>query len=1307
MRLRRLSGWTAVAILSTVLVLVAAGAWWAGWSNSFARWALARAVQASAGALEAGEVQGTLVGGLTVPRVVWHDGATRVELTDLAFSWRPEALLAGQLRLSALHAGRVEVVLGHKGEPGPPLTLPGRIGLPLPVGIDDLHVGQLTVRGDGFAAPPIRDLDATLRFAKGAWRVPRLAVRIEGWGALSAEAQMAAQAPFDLSLSARAQPELAAFPQLPALTLDAAGPLAQISVQARLLAPQVPAATSSSGSAPEAPPPWVLAETTVRPLEPAPVRALTLTLDGVEPAAIGLPGPQVKLSGEASLTAGDSQARTWQGQLALRNALPGAFDVARVPVGSFEAAIEWRDSRLTLDSIHLDGDTITGMVRVDTGATQTLFGQTVPVVDARLDLSGLDVSRWHGQAWPTALAGKIELARDHIEVALSDAQHAKVSLTGAARLDKEIVRLSSLRLHTPAGSIEAAGTARWQAPWRADLNGRFDALVPARLAALAGVRLPERVSTLQGLTGDWSLAGELAPALALNSQLKIRSGRFDGEPLQLDWRGKIARDRVSGLALSAALGRLTASASGDAGRRGDRLRIDLRAPALAAIDPALSGSVHIDGDLQVPGFDAAALANAEVALRVEGQQLGYNAIQIERLSASLDGSFASHRLVLAAVAPPLSMAGAPARARLSAQGSLILPGISPAPKRAAGTGTPPQWQWNGSLQSFAATAPIAVTLAAPVPVAVAAGRVSAGPARLSADGARLDLARIAVSDGRFELAGEAQSLPISRWAERFGLLPKSAASFDDVRLGGRWNLAGSSLDDLDGSVALAVTTSKKVDGNANADLRLNQGQLAGHVDLLLPSLAFANQVIGPEWGVSGRLQVAADVTGRLREPLLKGTLAGRDLAMAQRRLGWRLTDGRLDARFDGDRLEVDALRLQSDEGSMTLSGALELQGMQGRFKLLADRLAVPLGPGQRVVVSADTEIVSQAAGWLLRGHVGIDEGLIELRGGEAPSLPDDVVVVDSTAAQTAARVRTKGQTKASGQARRKGQTQTQANGQTQANAQAASAEQGEPEGGLALGADLVIDLGEHLKVRGRGIDARLAGSLTVRGSLPGAPRVTGTVTVRDGSYSAYGQRLEITRGRVVFNGPVDNPVIDLEAMRRGGAVEAGVAVTGTALSPRIRLVSKPDVPDAQKLSWLVLGTGIDDARSGGQTVVLQAAAAQLLGDKGGAPGEGLAKALGLDVLTIRSSSASGFDPNFGATFPGQAGVSGTATTDATQEVVAIGKRLGSRLMATYEQGLRGVWSLLRLQYDLTKRLSLRAQTGTDTAVDLLYSLSFD
>ena len=53
------------------------------------------------------------------------------------------------------------------------------------------------------------------------------------------------------------------------------------------------------------------------------------------------------------------------------------------------------------------------------------------------------------------------------------------------------------------------------------------------------------------------------------------------------------------------------------------------------------------------------------------------------------------------------------------------------------------------------------------------------------------------------------------------------------------------------------------------------------------------------------------------------------------------------------------------------------------------------------------------------------------------------------------------------------------------------------------------------------------------------------------------------------------------------------------------------------------------------------------------------------------------------------------------------KRLASRLFGTYEQSLRGVWNILKLQYEITDRLSLSVQAGSDSALDLLWFFPFD
>src|SRR5205085_11869447 len=136
--------------------------------------------------------------------------------------------------------------------------------------------------------------------------------------------------------------------------------------------------------------------------------------------------------------------------------------------------------------------------------------------------------------------------------------------------------------------------------------------------------------------------------------------------------------------------------------------------------------------------------------------------------------------------------------------------------------------------------------------------------------------------------------------------------------------------------------------------------------------------------------------------------------------------------------------------------------------------------------------------------------------------------------------------------------------------------------------DLRVDMGEQLRIRGRGLDGSLRGDLRLT-TPSGRLAVDGTLRVVGGTYQAYGQKLDIDRGVLTFVGPVENPRLDIEATRPNLDVRVGVAVTGTALNPRIRLFSEPELSDIDKLSWLVLGRA-SETTGGADTALLQQAA---------------------------------------------------------------------------------------------------------------------
>lgn len=639
------------------------------------------------------------------------------------------------------------------------------------------------------------------------------------------------------------------------------------------------------------------------------------------------------------------------------------------------------------------------------------------------------------------------------------------------------------------------------------------------------------------------------------------------------------------------------------------------------------------------------------------------------------------------------------------------------------------------------------------------------PVRLAAGAVRVDLARGSVGIERLVLALEGGKLLIdeARWSARGVLIrgaadsvslrplidwlegtgppsrvgapasanpPSSASAVADaradaaerlrnLRLNARWSLAGPDLDSLDGNLmatlradpvgakpgartstpapasGIQTAAQESVIGDNRIELQLVGGRLDGEANLAIPSLRFSRRYTAPDWTLDGELRFGGRVRGTLRSPELVGSLRAQRLSLFNRSLGWRLRDGTIDARFDGRELTIDAIRFASGDGSLTIAGALRLADrpsgrprspasdlpVEGRLQLDARRLPVPLGPGQRLLLSGLSDLIAEGGELSWRGQLRADEGLIELRSAGVPELPADIRVIGDPKPVKPA----------------------------EPSAQAA------PGWTPRIGTALTIALGDSLRVRGGGVEARLGGELTLSGMLPAAPRVRGLVDVRDGTFSAYGRRLEITRGLIRFSGELDNPALDIVAMRRDQQVEAGVAVTGSAQSPRIRLVSEPDLPDAQKLAWLVLGTGLDDVSNAGQARALSEAALALLGRSDEGLIAGLTQRLGIDAVSVGASGAGARDrvatarlapPVAGGS--SAAGASGSAAAaSARQEVVTVSKRLSSRLTLSYERGLSGLWNLVRLQYDITNRLSLRAQSGSENALDLLYFWWFD
>ncbi len=464
---------------------------------------------------------------------------------------------------------------------------------------------------------------------------------------------------------------------------------------------------------------------------------------------------------------------------------------------------------------------------------------------------------------------------------------------------------------------------------------------------------------------------------------------------------------------------------------------------------------------------------------------------------------------------------------------------------------------------------------------------------------------------------------------------------------GLWQLAQGLVGRRIGSIVGAQVLQTTADRHwppANAPLQ-------GVVEARVADLGVWGTWVPPGWRLAGALNTTAQFGGTLGAPKFTGTMTGSQLGLRNVLQGISLTDGELAITLEGDNARIERLTFKGGEGLLTLTGGASLGAHpQAMLHLMADRFRVLGRIDRRLVASGNADLLLDAERLKLDGAFTVDEGLFDIGRGDAPTLDSDVTVTRSTPA----------------------------NGVASAPANRAPAA-GAPAPLRQAQVNLRLDMGQQLRLRGRGVDTGLRGNLQI--STPGGKlAVTGTVSTQDGRYAAYGQKMEIQRGRFVFTGEPDNPRIDVQAVRPNLDVVVGVLVDGTAYRPRVRLFSEPELPDFDKLSWLMMGRGPDGLGTTDTALLQRAAFALLAGGEGASPSDQLLEAIGLTDFSLRQTEG-----------------------DSRDTIISLGKQLSRRWYVGYERGVHATTGTWQLIYRIAQRFTLRAQSGGENAIDLVWS----
>ena len=240
----------------------------------------------------------------------------------------------------------------------------------------------------------------------------------------------------------------------------------------------------------------------------------------------------------------------------------------------------------------------------------------------------------------------------------------------------------------------------------------------------------------------------------------------------------------------------------------------------------------------------------------------------------------------------------------------------------------------------------------------------------------------------------------------------------------------------------------------------------------------------------------------------------------------------------------------------------------------------------------------------------------------------------------------------------------------------------EPEVPTRYSGEARLTLGKRVHIRAFGLDTGLEGSLLLKQPQNRPLAAEGQLTLTDGVFSAYGQRLKIEQGTLTFTGPLDDPIVDVRAVRTietlSGTVKAGIHLQGRALNLGSSVYSEPQMAEADALSYLMIGRPLNQASSSEGSELSNAAVA--LGMRQASRiTEQIGQALGLDQLSLTGNGGD-------------------------NAALVAGKQLNSRMYVRYAYSVFSRIGTLLLRYRLSQRLTLEAGAGEAHSIDLLYSV---
>lgn len=1309
-----------VLVVAAVLLLLlagglAAGVAWLAQTPAGLAW-IARSVTAFTPVkILADAPQGSLRHGFGFGRLRVTVGTTDVDIRELRAVLADFTLQPLRFDFTTLSAAAVNVRVGPStdtsNEP------PASIASPVAVSTARLQVGEFALRLGAETDPPVvagRAIDAAVALGPDGYRIERGDFefgRVDAPLRATVSGDLGGKRPFPLKATGTLQSNFQ--DKALAANLSATGSLERLVAAGQL------SGGGASGSF----------ETIVASFATPALQAIRADLQGIDPRVWSETALQADLRLQADLKPTEGAQFGLAGSVRLENRTPGPIDAGQIPARSATGNATWSARTLSIDNL------VAELVRGSARGKFSLTFAPKPGWQAEARVSGVDPATIHRRLRPMRIDGVVKAhqeGRDTLVLAdLRNRGELAAALNIDLRVSAERLAINAARLTLGGGNVDVVGEMALTGARRVHLSGSARGLEPALLVDGADARL----------TGIFALDARFEPQTSGDLDFELVDSVAFGRPLAGRGTASLSPSQQLAVDLDLSVRSARLRASGGLGAPDRTLTVDLEAPALEELSLPFAGGLTahatLSGDWRAPAVDA----------RAQASKLVQGAHRVEELRATLtysggtDGNFslranlAGHRWstnpALSVRAATLAADGRPSAHSLALHASYEQDQTA----RLAANGGWSQNRWRGEVTEANTGAPLDLRLLDAAAVELDAGGARVGPARLLLVGATLGDVRFEAKNGALSTSGSFDDWRPAEFLFRSQVNMVPRGPRDSLVLRGTWRIRAT--DVIDGELKVERTGGDLyatagndapmgvTDLNATATVRANRleaegvmrgtrlgalrGSLAASIErdreagwrlaqtrpwrieatADLPSIAWVNSLLSDRIRanvrIGGKMNGKLTIAGTPAKPQADGRVEGSDLRVAWIEQGVRLENGRLAAHVDADAFVLDELRFagpprvkprdaraaqameKMEAGFVAASGRLKLPELTGFVQVQAERLPLLQRTDRWVVATGGANIELAPKRVQLNGAVAAEAGFVDFSTPDLPSLSSDVMVIESSSAQR------------------------------------------EREPAVQVGFDLGLDLGRAFYLRGSGLDTRIAGAVRVRSEGKGIIRASGSLNTVDGVYEGYGQKLRIRRGRVNFQGPADNPGLDVLALRTdlpADAGDIGVSITRTAANPLVRLYSDPALADYQALSWLVLGRPAD--QSGSDNVALARAAVGLLAGSGEGLPTTLARQLGIDEISLRSGqvgSASSILPRQSVAGNLRGDTVGSAGAGA--EIITIGKRVNEALSISYEQALSGTANVVQLSYRLSRRISLIARAGTENALDLVFSFAFD